>query len=147
MDQRVAVYGATRHDLNGKHGVATDFHGYGGDLSRDRYSVLLDSGETYKICPAQLHAEPLRFKVGSEVECQMGTEGWVPGVVVACWYREDDWPKHRPDAPYQVRLTAGADRVRLIYAPIDNNSCIRGRAASVHKAKGKGKKGRGKGGK
>ena len=44
MDQRVVVYGTSRHDLNGKHGVATDFHCYEDDRSRDRYSVLLSAG-------------------------------------------------------------------------------------------------------
>ena len=49
MDQRV--------EANGQHGVATDFHCFPGDRSRDRYSVLLDSGETYKFRPAGVRAE------------------------------------------------------------------------------------------
>ena len=53
--QRV-LDGTSRHDLHGKHGVATDYHGYGGDLSRDRYSVLLDSGESYKFGPTAVRA-------------------------------------------------------------------------------------------
>ena len=60
MDERVEVYGTSRHDLNGKHGVATDFHCYPSDRSRDRYSVLLDSGETYKFRPAAVRAEGLQ---------------------------------------------------------------------------------------
>ena len=57
MDQRVEVYGTCRNDLNGKHGVATDFHCYQDDRSRDRYSVLLDSGESYKFRPTAVRAE------------------------------------------------------------------------------------------
>ena len=50
-------HGTSRYDLNGKHGVATDFHGYKADRSRDRYSVRLDSGETYKFRPTAVRAE------------------------------------------------------------------------------------------
>ena len=60
MDQRVEVYGTSRHDLNGERGVATDFHRYQDDCpdsSRDRYSVLLDSGESYKFRPTAVRAE------------------------------------------------------------------------------------------
>ena len=57
MDQRIEVYGTTRHDLNGKRGVATDFHGYASDPSRDRYTVLLDSGETFKCRKTAVRAE------------------------------------------------------------------------------------------
>ena len=57
MDHRVEVYGTSRHDLNGKRGVATDFHCYFDDRSRDRYSVLLDSGESYKFRPTAVRAE------------------------------------------------------------------------------------------
>ena len=57
MTQRVEVYGTSRHDLNGKHGIATDFHCYPADMSRNRYSVLLDSGETYKFWPTAVRAE------------------------------------------------------------------------------------------
>ena len=154
MDRRVEVYGTTRHDLNGKRGVATDFlHPGGGNTEPDpgdRYTVRLDSGETYKIRPAQLHAETLRFKVGSEVECTVDASGnWVPGVVLACWYREAKWPRHQPDAAYQVRLIGGGHQGRLVYAPCDTAWFIRERATSVRKGKGKGKgkKGRGGGGK
>ena len=57
MDQRVEVCGTSRNDLNGKHGVATDFHLYRDDPSRTRYSVLLDSGESYKFRPWSVRAE------------------------------------------------------------------------------------------
>ena len=57
MDKRVEIHGTSRADMNGKRGVATDFHGYRGDVSRDRYTVLLDSGEQFKVPPARVRAE------------------------------------------------------------------------------------------
>ena len=57
MDQRVEIYGTSRHDLNGKRGVATDFHWYSNDHSRDRYTVLLDSGAQFKVPRGKLRAE------------------------------------------------------------------------------------------
>ena len=45
--------------MNGKRGVATDFHPVGGvdDRTQDRYTVHLDSGEAFKLKPANLRAE------------------------------------------------------------------------------------------
>ena len=59
MDQRVEIYGATRHDMNGKRGIATDYHYYQDDPhnNRDRYTVLLDNGEQFKVPPSKLRAE------------------------------------------------------------------------------------------
>ena len=60
MGQRVEVYGTSRHDLNGKHGVATDFHPVGGpqgDRTTWRYTVQLDSGEAFKLKWANVRAE------------------------------------------------------------------------------------------
>ena len=59
MDQRVEIHGTSRTDMNGKCGVATDFHPMGGphDRSQDRYVVHLDSGEAFKVKPANLRAE------------------------------------------------------------------------------------------
>ena len=48
MNQRVEIYGTSRHDLNGKHGLATDFHvmgGIKGDRSQWRYTIQLDDGQ------------------------------------------------------------------------------------------------------
>ena len=59
MDKRVEIHGTSRADMNGKRGVATDFHPMGGlqDRTQDRYTVQLDSGEAFKLKPANLRAE------------------------------------------------------------------------------------------
>ena len=46
--------------MNGKRGVATDFHIMGGpegDRATWRYTVQLDSGEAFKLKPANVRAE------------------------------------------------------------------------------------------
>ena len=59
MDKRVVIHGTSRADMNGKCGVATDFHPMVGfkDRTADRYTVKLDSGEEYKLRPERLRAE------------------------------------------------------------------------------------------
>ena len=59
MDKRVEIHGTSRADMNGKLGVATDFHPMGGpdDRTQDRYTVQLDSGEAFKLKPANVRAE------------------------------------------------------------------------------------------
>ena len=59
MDKRVEIHGTGRADINGKRGVATDFHPMGGpqDRTKDRYTVQLDSGEAFKLKPANVRAE------------------------------------------------------------------------------------------
>ena len=60
MDQRVEIHGTSRADMNGKRGVAIDFHidGTHADLlSTMRYTVKLDSGESFKLKPANVRAE------------------------------------------------------------------------------------------
>ena len=50
MDKRVEIHGTSRADMNGKRGVATDFHTVNGDTPKDRrYTVQLDSGEVFKL--------------------------------------------------------------------------------------------------
>ena len=56
MDKRVEIHGTSRADMNGKRGVATDFHWYE-DKSKWRYTVQLDSGEAFKVKPANVRAE------------------------------------------------------------------------------------------
>ena len=73
MGQRVEVYGTTRHDVNGKHGLVTDFHGVwaeGLDTSKSRYSVLLDSGESYKLRPAAVRAERAEAAGGAHAKAK-----------------------------------------------------------------------------
>ena len=59
MGKRVEVHGTSRADLNGKRGVATDFHCYVDDPDRTkyRYVVRLDSGESFKVKRASVRAE------------------------------------------------------------------------------------------
>ena len=60
MDKRVEIHGTTRADINGKRGIATDFHPMGGlqgDRSTWRYTVQLDSGEVFKLKLANVRAE------------------------------------------------------------------------------------------
>ena len=60
MDKRVELHGTSRADMNGKRGVATDFHPIGGpeDPTTWRYTVMLDGGEAFKLKPAYVRAEP-----------------------------------------------------------------------------------------
>ena len=58
MDKRVEIHGTSRADMNGKRGIATDFHWYE-DKSKFRYTVQLDSGEAFKLKSANVWAEGL----------------------------------------------------------------------------------------
>ncbi len=58
MDKRVEIHGTSRPDMNGKRGVATDFHPMDfDDRTTWRYIVQLDSGEAFKLKPANVRAE------------------------------------------------------------------------------------------
>ena len=60
MDKRVEIHGTSRADMNGKRGVATDFHPMGGpegDQTTWRYTVQLDSGEAFKLKRTNVRAE------------------------------------------------------------------------------------------
>ena len=57
MDKRVEIHGTSRADINGQRGVATDFHYYREDASKDRYTVQLDSGEAFKVKWSNVCAE------------------------------------------------------------------------------------------
>ena len=57
MDKRVELHGTSRADMNGKRGVATDYHSYPADRTKDRYAVKLDGGEAFKVKPANVRAE------------------------------------------------------------------------------------------
>ena len=59
MDKRVEIHGTSRADLNGKFGVATDFHPMDTkDRTTWRYTVKLDGGEAFKLKLANVRAEP-----------------------------------------------------------------------------------------
>ena len=51
MDKRVKIHGTSRQDMNGKRGVATDFHPVGGPHSPEtwRYTIKLDIGEAFAL--------------------------------------------------------------------------------------------------
>ena len=102
MDQRVEVYGTSRHDLNGKHGVATDFHYYHDDRSRNRYSVLLDSGASYKFRPTAVRAEGLAAM--ASLLDQRVVFGGTRGVAVDYFEMDSEWG-------YCVELPDGTRRV------------------------------------
>ena len=50
------IHGTSRADMNGKRGIATEFHWYE-NQSTWRYTVQLDSGEAFKVKPANVRAE------------------------------------------------------------------------------------------
>ena len=58
MDKPVEIHGTSRADMNGKRGVATDFHPMSwDDPTTWRYTVKLDGGEAFKVKPANVRAE------------------------------------------------------------------------------------------
>ena len=56
MNKRVEIHGTSRADLNGKRGVATDFHLDMNDRATWRYTVKLDGGEAFKLKLANVRA-------------------------------------------------------------------------------------------
>ena len=79
MDKRVEIHGTSRADMNGKRGIATDFHSYPADRTKDRYTVQLDSGEAFKLKRANVRAESEVGGVGTGmakgVEKKKGKKG------------------------------------------------------------------------
>lgn len=61
MDKRVEIHGTARAEMNGKRGVAVDYHNMaaGPDESAYRYTIQLDSGESFKVKPERVRAESL----------------------------------------------------------------------------------------
>ena len=60
------------------------------------------------------------FPVGARVECLISDDTWVPGRVIKLHYHESGFePGYF--APYQIELDDG----KLIYAPDDDDECIR----------------------
>ena len=58
MDKRVEIHGTSRADMNGKRGVATDFHPMDfDDRTTWRYTVKLDGGDAFKLKLANVRAE------------------------------------------------------------------------------------------
>ena len=78
MDKRVEIHGTSRADMNGKRGVATDYH-FNPDMSKQRYTVQLDSGEAFKLKPANVRVEGTggasgggKAKMGKGKKCRGG---------------------------------------------------------------------------
>ena len=64
MDQRVEIHATSRADINGKRGVATDFHPMDrADYTTWRYTVQLDSGEAFKVKRANVRAADVAGKI------------------------------------------------------------------------------------
>ena len=79
MDKRVEIHGTSRADMNGKRGVATDFH-WDEDESKWRYTVNFDSGEAFKVKPASVRAEGLAAMhplIDKQVDLSDGRSGIV----------------------------------------------------------------------
>lgn len=76
--------------------------------------------------PGPVPMESLRFPVGTRVQCRIGAgeDGWAAGAVVAHWYRGSTWPTGQY-APYQIQLDRRDMGSGLIFAPRDDDMCIR----------------------
>ena len=76
MDKRVEIHGTSRADMNGKRGVATDFHPMDlDDVGKWRYTMQLDSGEAFKLKLANVRAEGTGGGVGADQAKGTGKKG------------------------------------------------------------------------
>ena len=88
MDKRVEIHGTSRADINGKHGVAIDFHPMDtGDPTTWRYTVKLDGGEAFKLKPANVRAED----PGAVEEAQINMVGWAAAGLGDCGLGWGGW--------------------------------------------------------
>ena len=75
------------------------------------------------------NAPPLRFPIGTPVECFAGDEGWLRGTVCAHQYREPSWAADMPTVPYQVLLDSlpgeAGGEPRAMWAPADVEEIVR----------------------
>ena len=69
MDKRVEIHGTSRADINGKRGVATDFHWHE-DEKKWAYTVQLDSGESFKLRLANVRADSMGVGASSAGEAK-----------------------------------------------------------------------------
>jgi len=74
------------------------------------------------------NSPPLRYPVGTPVQCFVGTDRWVKGTVVKHNYREESWPAGK-SVPYQILLAdeelKEKDGRNAIWAPADLPFIIR----------------------
>ena len=141
MDQPIVINGTSRQDLNGKHGIATDYHPvYDEDreiTSQSRYTVLLDSGEQFKVKEESVWSEDWQVVsplLGQRVEdVADGQRGR------AVMFKPGE---------YRVQFDGGdGELLWVMAANLRAEPTGRAKGGARAKAKGKGKKGRGKGGK
>ena len=93
------------------------------DAEMDAYRESWAAADAKRARLAELMKQPLRFEIGTEVECNLGSDGWQRGTVVAHHYLEEGWDK---PAPYQVQLAASSvSPDALIFAPADIDDVVR----------------------
>ena len=68
----------------------------------------------------QKRIDKLRFAIGDRVMCNTG-DGWLGGVVVAHFYRNDSFPLGKT-VPYQIKLDGVEE---LIFSPVDDDRAVR----------------------
>jgi len=113
-------------------GTVVGHHYRQADWPEDRrapYQVQVEGGGDRTIFVPldrdELVRTTLRFPLMSTVECFLGEEhGWAIGTVVAHYHREPSWDPIKW-APYQIKLEDGKGGSALIFAPVDNDSCVR----------------------
>jgi len=92
MDKRVEIHGASGADLDGKCGIATDFHYYKDEESKWFYTVKLDGGEEFKVKRASVRAEgpgPEKlFELGHQVWTKMSKAARIGGEGDGARWRE-----------------------------------------------------------
>jgi len=74
--------------------------------------------------PQRARSTPLRFQVGTRVECHWDTcpQNWLSGTIEQLWIREDDWPEGTI-APYLVALDVVFGE--SFFVMLDDAACIR----------------------
>ena len=116
MDKRVEIHGTTSADMNGKRGVATDYHFDREGPSKSRYTVQLDAGEAALrelIAPAR-SAKAVIGALGDKGECQ--AELWTMLLTYlkafpAAWTAMDARKAVLPRLWANIRAAAAGDRL------------------------------------
>ena len=88
------------------------------NLPRYRENARAADERRERLAAEAANRVPLRFAVGTEVECNLGAGGWQRGAIVAHYYLEEGWEE---PAPYQAQLADGT----LIFVPADIGDCVR----------------------
>ena len=66
---------------------------------------------------------PVRFKIGTRVECLVDKDEWIPGEVTETWCEDEDCivDSMRTAVPYKVKL----DTAESVYVEDDDDGCIK----------------------